>query len=99
MTGKATTQREVRLAGGTVGTELAGIGSVIRLRLYQSPPLASRRCQTLPTNRGHAVFEAQGGTLRAGCAMRFDGRGSHAKCKNLTHALSNLLKLLRPPNE
>ena len=99
MTGNATTQREVRLAGGTVGTELAGIGSVIRLRLYQSPPLASRRCQTLPTNRGQAVFEAQGGTLRAGCAMPFDGRVSHAKCKNLTHALSNLLKPLSPSTE
>ena len=99
MTGNATTQREVRLAGGTVGTELAGIGSVIRLRLYQSPPLASRRCQTLPTNRGQAVFEAQGRTLRAGCAMPFDGRVSHAKCKNFTHALSNLLKPLSPSTE
>ena len=45
MTGNATTQREVRLAGGTVGTELAGIGSVIRLRLYQSPP---SRVEALP---------------------------------------------------
>ena len=59
MIGNATTQREVRLAGGTLGTELAGIGSVIRLRLYQSPPLASRRCEVLQANGGKAVFEAK----------------------------------------
>ena len=61
MTGTTTTQREVRLAGSALGTGLAGVCSVICLRLYQSPPLASRRCQTLPTNRGQAVFEAKAG--------------------------------------
>ncbi len=37
MTGNTTTQREVRLAGGTVGTELAGIGSVIRCDCINRP--------------------------------------------------------------
>ena len=59
MTGNTTTHREARLAGSADGTELAGVCSVIRLRLYQSPSLASRRCEVLQANGGKAVFEAK----------------------------------------